>query len=136
MIHHNGIIIDPARHSIYHNGCEHLFNIHGNRNTSKKSYVRRGRSMVFDTLSIVILAGEISKVKLFDHIYGHCRHGGPVDGPHIFDVRFHQWQPIIKGLQLKLVKDRRNSTMYYSLLPDPKPFMALSAAGAIAAHVV
>ncbi len=136
MIHYNGIIIDRADMTITHRGRVRKFIKHSG--TQKQKYIRQGTSMAFDAITYIILAGgRATKEGMYELVYGHCKHGGPNDGIHIFDVRLCQWVTIFEELDLQLVKNKGCGIMHYDLVPKPEvPFSVIATAERIAAHVV
>lgn len=112
MIRTDGIEIDRDNLTIRHRG---------RRWRSYDSTARNAeyghKSLTFEAISHIILHGPITKTKLYEHVYGSSLNGGPLDGPHIFDVRIFQWKPIFELLDLELSKEKFNSTTCYRLTP-------------------
>lgn len=132
----NGIEIDRERTTISHRGRTKVFRT--DWRSSNNRYTKRGTSMTFDSIVHMLLSGGITKPDLYDKVYGHCRNGGPLDGPHIFDVRVHQWKSLFAHLYLRFEKSKRGGTMYYTLTPIPEApdFNVQKTADRIRANVV
>lgn len=128
MITHNGIEIDRRNLVICHRGRRYYFNDSTARNAAYGH-----KSLAFEAISHIILHGPVTKLKLYDYVYGASSEGGPLDGPNIFDVRMFQWKPIFELLDLKLTKEKFNSTTRYTLTPK---FNVQETVDRILAHVV
>lgn len=103
MVRHNGIELVPDARTIRHRGREW------------RSH--RENSQVYRAIEALILGGELSLPQLFWIVFGHDPEGGPNEGPHIFCIRFGQWRPIFKQLDLEMRKTRIASVTFYQLVP-------------------
>lgn len=107
MIFHNGIAIDRKTHTITHNFNSRHF-------TGKYN---GGRQLMFRTWEAMIL-GDMSAAELFECLYGEDPNGGPMFGLHIFYVRIAQWEPELKRMQLRIIRDKRAGQTYYKMVPN------------------
>lgn len=103
MVRHNGIEIDPGERSIRHRG--------------QKWTTLQKNSQVYRSIEALIIGGGLSTAQLFWIVFGHDPDGGPMEGPHVFFIRFNQWKPIFKQLDLELRKTKIVGVMYYELVP-------------------
>lgn len=100
MIRHNGIVLNCRERSITHRGV--TWRMHQHR---------------FRALAMLILGDGVSMEQLFFHIYGDREDGGPLAGPHIFQVHFHHWRPIFAQLHLEMRKMKIAGVTFYCLIP-------------------
>jgi hypothetical protein len=103
VVRFNGIEIDPATCAIRHRGREW------------KTW--RKNSQVFLTIEALIIGGGMSTAQLFWRVFGHDPDGGPMEGPHIFHIRFNQWRPIFEKLDLELRMVKLAGVAFYQLVP-------------------
>lgn len=111
MIRYNGIAIDRGNRTITHAYHTEHFPW---REKSKREYVPGYK---FKTFCDLIL-GEFSRAELFERTYGDCENGGPNFGLYTFDVRFSQWRPVFKRLQLRLNRCKTAGLVRFKLVPD------------------
>lgn len=113
VIRYRGIEIDRKKQTVSHCGFvrEFPYTSGGRRkyNTPTKT---------FESWCYLILSGGVSREQLFWHIYGNDESGGPLDGPHIFHVRFCVWRPDFDRLKLDLVSSKTAGVMFYELRPS------------------
>jgi hypothetical protein len=103
MVRHNGIEIDPGERSIRHRG--------------RKWTTHTKNSQVYRGLEALIIGGGLSTAQLFWIVFGHDSDGGPIEGPHIFHIRFQQWRTIFERLDLELQKTKISGVSFYQLVP-------------------
>ena len=104
MITHRGIKVLLKHGAIAHRG-----NI-------KRFQMGHPSRVAFKTWCALIL-GDFNREELLDHIYGDREDGGPSMGVHQLDVRFVQWAPEFKRMELELTRDKRGGTQYFRLVP-------------------
>lgn len=105
MIRYKGIVIDQKQRSITHRGV------------TWRQRARRDDAVMFRSVAMLILGNGVSKDQLFWHIYGDDPEGGPIDGPHVFDIRFAMWRKLFASLQLELRRVKTAGVFYFCLVP-------------------
>lgn len=100
MIRYKGIEIDRDRGIIRHRGRERKFHCY-------KKNGRDGESIQFKTMVYMILGGGVSIQQMFWHVWADDPEGGPLEGPHVFNVYFAQWRQ--RGVFWKLDLDLRTT---------------------------
>jgi hypothetical protein len=106
----NGIEIDRMQCVITHRNRSRWF---------RSPRIELDESILFKSLTYLILGGGVSRAQLFWHIYGNDPEGGPIAGPQIFSIRFYQWaeQGIFRHLDLQLRTQRISGVSFYELVP-------------------
>jgi len=75
----------------------------------------------FEFLKHLLLAAPrgLTADEVFDRVYGHEADGGPDAGPHVLPIVLCLWRQrgFLRRAHLRVVKERRVSRIYYSVVP-------------------
>jgi len=110
VIHYRGITIDRDCFVIEHRG-------HWRRWVKPRCSMRRLRSVRFDLMCHLILAGPVSNHNMLDLLYDEDPDGGPLFSYNMLHVMYCQMRPTFRHLELQFRQDKRGGKIVSWLEP-------------------